>query len=336
MEKHSIKILMIFLLTSCLSLQAQVTTSSWVSFSTLPADSVIANPVRAIWSDFTGRMWWGTAMGLYRQASDNAAVRYIYDDSSYNQKSRNNILAGAATPNGNVYTGSLLGLTLHEDTSFTNDSLISFPILPDSAVDFIAADSSNANQIWCGGIVGLWAYTDSVGGFFTTNSGLGGLTIYDVAIDSIGSVWVATNNGVTRLWGGFHINYTTAESGLNDNLVHSIAVAGNDLSVWFGSDNGLIQFDGDTTWTDWSDSLPSRRVRSIVYNAADTSLWVATDSGLGAYRPNRPYPISTWRKYYPGNTGDSLPQFNLFSLEADTAGRIWVGHSTGVTRLKEN
>lgn len=299
------------------------------------SDSIIANPVRAIWSDPTGRVWWGSAMGLYRQDGDATLERYVYDDSSYAQKSRNNILSGTATPDGTIYTGSLVGLTRHDELSFTADSLIN-DMLPDSVVRVLVPDSAAANQVWGAGSSYLWLWSDTIGVVYSADSGMAGQVVSDVAIDSTTSLWITTNAGVSRLIGGYWVTYTSADDGLKGDTDNAVVVAGNDSSVWFGGDDGLVQFDGDTTWIDWTDSLPSIRVRDLFYSVSDTTIWVATDSGLAGYRPDRPYPESPWRKYTPASTGDSLPQYNLFSVAVDTGGRVWVGHSTGVTRLEEN
>jgi len=209
-------------------------------------------------------------------------------------------------------------------------------VIPDSSVIFIKADSAGANQIWGAGDGKIWTYSDTVGTVFDADSGLAGLTVYDIAVDSSGSVWMATSGGVSRLVGGYWITYTASNSDLNGNVKYTVAVSGQDSSVWFGGDDGLVQFDGDTTWTDWTDSLPNHRVKGLAYSAVDTTMWCATDSGLAGYKPDRPYPISTWRRYFPETTGDSLPNYRLFCVYPDTAGRVWIGHSTGVTRLKEN
>jgi len=317
-------------------LPAQVTGTAWVTFPSLSDTLVIGNPVRSITSDFTGRVWWGTAHGIYRQSSDVAAGRYLYPDSSYKQKSRNNVLSLAILPDSTVYTASPVGMSRHLAFSMTTSSLITYPVIPDSSVTIVKADSADAEQTWGAGNGKIWVYADTVEVVFSADSGLAGPVVYDIAIDSTGSIWIATSGGVSRLVGNYWITYTISNSGLNGTINYAIAVAGSDSSIWIGGDDGLVQFDGDTTWTDWTDSLPNHRVKDLVYSPKDTTMWCATDSGLAGYRPNRPYPTSSWRKYFPGSTGDSLPNYRIFCVYPDTAGRVWIGHTTGVTRLKEN
>jgi ligand-binding sensor domain-containing protein len=325
----------VLVLWFCSGLLAQVTTTAWVTFSTLDDTLVIGNPVRSITADLTGRVWWGTAHGLYKQSGDSC-LRYIYDDSSFAQKSRNNILSVVTTVAGDLFSASPVGLTQHSGFSFTSDSLITYPILPDSEVTMLCPDSSEDGLIWGAGEQCLWLWADTVEAKLTTTSGLAGYKVYDMVHDSTHSFWIATNGGVSRLIDNHWITYTTVNSGLNGNVCYTIAVSGRDSSIWFGGDDGLVQFDGDTTWTDWTDSLPNHRVKDLAFCAEDTTMWVATDSGLAAYKPNRPYPISTWRKYFPETTGDSLPQYRIFCVYPDSGKCVWIGHSTGVTRLKEN
>ncbi|RJO60798.1 MAG: hypothetical protein C4542_08080 [Dehalococcoidia bacterium] len=307
----------------------------WETISTLPEDSIIANPVRAIWPDAIDRLWFGTAMGLYRQDSDTTIARYVYDDSSFAQKSRNNILAGIGLPDSTIFTGSPVGLTRHDTLSFTSDSLITEGIIPDSVVWTLVPDSGGVSQAWVANGMGyVYIFGDTVETVFDSDSGLIGDRVYDVAFDSTSSAWLATDNGVSRIIGGYWIDYTTTNSWINGNVNYAIAICGVDSSIWFGGDDGLVQFDNDTTWTDWSDSLVNRRVKDIVYDNVNLVLWIATDSGLVAYQPDTPNGVS-WRRYYPASTSDSLPQYRILSVYPDTAGRVWVGHSAGVTRLTE-
>jgi hypothetical protein len=310
-------------------------TVSAIPFGGSAPDTVLANPVRTIFPDSSGRIWWGTSMGSYRQDSDITSEHYAYGDSSYQQKSRNNILSGAGLANGDVYFGTPVGLTLHVNATFSADSQI-LAALPDSLVTTVLADSADAAQIWlaCDSLVYIW--DDSVTTVFNSDSGLIGRVIHDIAVDSTGSVWIATNFGVSRILGGYWIDYTTINSSLIDNEVYAIAVSGKDSSIWFGSSGGVVQFDGDSTWTDWSDSLSSRLVRDIVYSARDTTMWFATDSGITGYKIGAAYPYYWWERLYPGNTSDNLPQFNTFCVQVDSAGRVWVGHSTGATRFTGN
>ncbi len=275
-------------------------------------------------------------MGLWSQVGDDSLVRYIYDDSSFAQDSRNNIFSLAATPDSNIYVGSPVGLTLHEDLNTSNDSLITVSALPDSLVAVLLADSAGANQVWGASDSLVWLWDGSLSVTYDADSGLIGKVIHDFAIDSVGALWITTNFGVSRFWEGYWIDYTTINSGLIDNEVFAVAVSGKDSSIWFGSSGGLIQFDGDTTWTDHTDSLSSPNVRDIIYSASDTTLWVATDSGLTGYMVTAAFPFSWWTRLYPGNTNDSLSHFNLFSVQADSGGRVWVGHSTGVDRFVQN
>ncbi len=334
MKRLAVLTILLFL---SVPMYAQITAGTWLNLSSLgsASDSIRGNPVRGIVSDPTGNVWWGTAMGLYRQASNTTQEQYLYEDSAFTQKNRNNILSIAALADSTIYTGSPIGLTRHDTLSFTVDSLIT-TALPDSVVWMLEPDSAGAAQVWGAGGDLLWIWDDTVDVVYSADSGLIGNVVYDLAIDSTGSVWIATNNGVSRIIGGYWIDYTTTNSSLNSTANYSIAVSGSDSSIWFGSSEGLVQFDGDSTWTDHTDSLSSPRVRDIIYSATDTTFWIATDSGLTGYMVSAAFPYSWWTRLYPGNTSDNLPEYNLFSVHADSGGRVWVGHSTGVTRFVQN
>ena len=80
----------------------------------------------------------------------------------------------------------------------------------------------------------------------TTADGLADNYIRDIAVDRLGSTWIATARGLSRVGNGGWTTYTTAD-GMPDNDVWSLGVdSGNHL--WLsGYWTGVTEFDG-TTW----------------------------------------------------------------------------------------
>ncbi|MEJ2150557.1 MAG: two-component regulator propeller domain-containing protein, partial [Chloroflexota bacterium] len=154
---------------------------------------------------------------------------------------------------------------------------------------------------------------------FTTEDGLAGSTVYDIAVAPDGALWFATGGGgVSRLDpDGTWETYTT-EDGLAHDVVWAIAIT-PDGALWFGTEGGLSRFDGDS-WTVYTmeDGLGQDFVTSLAV-APDGALWVGTwGGGVSRFDPAE----GTWTTY-AGESG--LTQVYVLSVAVDVDGVVWVG-----------
>jgi hypothetical protein len=120
-------------------------------------------------------------------------------------------------------------------------------------------------------------------------------------------------------------NYSTANSGLTDNNVVSIAIdkQGN---KWFGTyDNGVSKFDG-ANWTTYNTStgLIHNNVFAI---AVDTlgMMWFATGYGVSVFDG------TNWTTYQNANSG--LVCDNVMSMVIDAKNNKWFGTNNGVSKF---
>lgn len=162
-----------------------------------------------------------------------------------------------------------------------------------------------------------------------------GSYIRDIAIDSDGRKWFATDNGVLMLaaddvtW----THYTELNSNLVDNDVRAVVVDTNG-TVWFaiydlGSNGGLQSLSG-SNWTtyDTGDGLPSNRALSLDTDN-NGNLWIGTDDGLARFNPG----TSSWTTYDVTDMDPNWPNI-VESLSVDLDGNIWVTvPSTGIAML---
>lgn len=154
-------------------------------------------------------------------------------------------------------------------------------------------------------MTGLVAYnpeTNAVRTFGETEGVLDG-TIWDIAKDRNGAIWITTNKGafvydspsgafepgapgfrrpdVTRGEGrGFPVLWTE--------VVKCVAIDGGNRK-WFGTDNGLWLFNPDATeslqhFTTDNSPLPSNRIVDVAVDDRTGEVWVGTDAGLVSYR----------------------------------------------------
>lgn len=116
---------------------------------------------------------------------------------------------------------------------------------------------------------------------WSTDQGLAGAWVRDLARTDDGFLWVATSRGLSRLDGARFVNFTTGETpDLPANSVQALA-ASPGARLWVGFEfGGVRRYEGGAFRTDPRlAALPDRPVRALV-EASDGTLWVGTDSGL--------------------------------------------------------
>lgn len=114
---------------------------------------------------------------------------------------------------------------------------------------------------------------------FTTEDGLPSDNIRDLAIDAVGNIWLATQQGVAMFDGNtVTIHNTTSHPGLPTNDLQAVAVMA-DGTVWVGSDLGVSVLDGaDYVTYTTADGLGDNEVNSIA-EAPGGEVWIGTING---------------------------------------------------------
>jgi len=158
----------------------------------------------------------------------------------------------------------------------------------------------------------------------TDNSGLPHNSVYALAIDEQGNLWIGTyGGGVANFDGETWTVYDTANSGLPHNYVRSLAIdeQGN---LWIGTEGGgLANFDGET-WTVYdtaNSGLPSNYVKCLAFDAPG-NLWIGTWAGGLAN-----FDGENWTVYDTANSG--LPHNYVEGLAFDAPGNEWIGTEGG-------
>ncbi len=153
-----------------------------------------------------------------------------------------------------------------------------FTQLYQSFLNGYSALLATSNGVWLGG-GGLELY-----GSGTVSSPGGQFPGYcrDLAIESSGSLWMATLNGIAKYDGTFWSIYNTTNSTLPTNQFTSIAIDSSD-NIWATTTNyGLFRFDG-TNWINFDTSntiFPTNETNYITFDR-NGLLWVSV---------HRPYP----------------------------------------------
>jgi ligand-binding sensor domain-containing protein len=152
------------------------------------------------------------------------------------------------------------------------------------------------------------------------NSGLASdSSIYALAVDKQGNIWVGTDGGLFEFNGNDWANYTPANSGLTGYKVVAIAIdsLGN---KWLGTDAKLCRFDG-TAWTSYN-------VQGVTSLAVDIhgNLWSANwDTQVAEFDG------TNWTYHTPY---DSTNTFWISTVGTDHQGNIWLGTEIAATIWK--
>jgi ligand-binding sensor domain-containing protein len=152
--------------------------------------------------------------------------------------------------------------------------------------------------------------------FTTSNSAIPSNIVNSVSVQG-NTVWVGTEHGIT----GFTTQGTIKED-LGSNLPTqntSVFAFPSNGNVWAGTDEGLVQFDGEHGWnvlTSENSGLPLNVIRSMFIDH-NGKTWIGTwGGGLACMSTD-------WEVFTTFNSG--LVSNGITALAEDKTGKIWIG-----------
>jgi ligand-binding sensor domain-containing protein len=158
---------------------------------------------------------------------------------------------------------------------------------------------------------------------YTERNGLPDDEVFALAQAPDHSIWIGTNDGITRLRGGEFSAYRTRD-GLSHSQVLSLFVD-REGTLWAGTKDGLDQFtDGKLTPYTTAEGLRSNEVGPILEDGAHR-LWIGTlDAGLEYF---------DGRGFHSLSRREGLVSDQILSLALDSRGNIWAGTKGGINRI---
>ncbi|MCP5050877.1 MAG: hypothetical protein GY940_27175, partial [bacterium] len=132
--------------------------------------------------------------------------------------------------------------------------------------------------------------------------------------------------GLAREFSRYIISSWTIEDGLPQNSVLNL-VQTRDGYIWFGTQSGLIRFDGVTfhVYNRWnSPQLKNDRILAL-YEDRNGTLWAGTDGG-GLIGINR----GQWNSY---TVDTGLSGNRVRTITEDNRQQLWVGTDNGLNRI---
>jgi ligand-binding sensor domain-containing protein len=264
-----------------------------------------------------GTLWLAADNGLFHLVNDQAVPVLLPDGRVLFQAS-----GLYADGDGNIWVGARQGGLYRFRPSRVSPLTVSDG-LPHQLVSVIEGDG--ADGAWIGGQGGVVHWTPRGTRELLTqgNGRLGDDIVRDLLRARDGTVWMATNGGLTRLRGGESTILTTAD-GLPDVRVRALAedsVGG----LWAGTYRGLAYLrDGRIRAYREADGLRDLFVLSVFIDRRGT-LWVGTQSeGLFRLQDGR---------FVPGPP--ELAGQPIFRISESRDGTLWVGSGLGLARVRE-
>jgi ligand-binding sensor domain-containing protein len=164
---------------------------------------------------------------------------------------------------------------------------------------------------------GQWTQYTSV------SSGLPGNSIYDIATDENGSLWVTCyGKGAAKFNNGSWVPYTTTNSNILNNYVTALAPTRNG-DILIGTEAGLSMRSSTGSWYFYVDGTVSYMSISTVKVASNGSYWIGTvDQGYYYYSTS-----TGFKHYLPANG------FDVNVIEEGSNGNMWLGTDRGLYKF---
>src|SRR5665213_516854 len=309
--------------------------------------------IRAIYEDFSGRLWVGTDGGLFRKsggkfervalpsAGEHHEIYAIAEDSQHRliiggdqltelNGSDNQLLHPVRVPipypirsllvtgEGHIIVGTLGGMYeklggQFNRLPFPNGDVERLCQTPDGAI----CAGTVSNGLWR--IEGENATQVSIGNDNSSHS------ILTMTTDSSGRLWVGTEAGLSRIEPA-HLHLIPSPAAAVDSETLSLSPAGTVLLVnnqVYGLDSGRLQ--------PANLSLPGHPVFFNVLFAKDHSVWIGTP-GHGVFRLDTDGHSTQYSTYSPLKIAGDFPRGIVEGEDGD----IWVATGSGVSRIRHS
>lgn len=274
--------------------------------------------VEVIYQSPKGWIWFGTDRGLFRYDGTNYS-RFTTDDGLAD----NHVTALACNRDNTLWIGHKSGkLSLYNGNNF-------WPFRPEEGlgnieITDIAPDSSGMILYSTLG-EGIYRFDGRYLTNLNIDDGISDDYVYDIEVDNRGIIWLATDNGITRLENG-KTDIISMKDGLNDNIVR-VLKSTSDGKLWVGTEEtGLTIYD--------TYSRKFSPVKGWNFGAVtgftitlENDIWIATETeGLIQLKSaNTENPL-----YHKITEQEGLISDKTTSILKDREENIWIGGRQGI------
>lgn len=293
------------------------------------ADGLPSDDVSCLTNDAQGNMWFGTNEGL---AKYDGVSWTIYTTTSHTGLPDDGITAILEASNGDIWVGTDFGVGVFDGSTFTTYTTANG--LGHNRINDLVQVSNG--DIWISDFNGATVFDGNDFTVYGSGDGLPFGGVNCVGQDKNGDILLGTGIGGLAIFDGVDFALITETDGLVSDVVNAIAVD-SDGNRWVGTANGLTVLDPSGNWLE-------NHTRMLIIPEPDTlnpvediqidqdgNVWVGiyvdylvTVGGVTMFDG------STWTEYDESNglVGPTIRQIDL-----DTRGNLWVGTSSGVSRI---
>jgi signal transduction histidine kinase/ligand-binding sensor domain-containing protein/CheY-like chemotaxis protein/HPt (histidine-containing phosphotransfer) domain-containing protein len=319
-------------------------TSSFIRYTSQNTD-IPSNGIVSIYQSREGKYWIGTFFGL---TSGSPSLFPIINVES-GHLSSDSINAFAETADGSFWVGTDDGLNRlrpdGETFEWINES--TSPRISSSDVMSLLADGDN---LWVGTFNGglnridlTKNTTKNYRSKALDENSIGANGIPSILKTSNGQILIGTYGGGLSVYRAESDDFLNLQkiagdpSSISSNMV--IALYEDSLGmIWAGTENGLHRYhpSSDTFEHFYTDSQNPDSISSNVvwsfHEDEKKSLWLGTNGGSLNRWDVEDRKISA-NKFYHYAEDISLPSSNVYGIEADSVGNLWLSHNRGVTKF---
>ncbi len=280
-------------------------------FSQLTApDDLPSNTALNLFEDVENNIWIGTQAGMLRLSKTPVETVSLPDAADYDAETL------YQDRNGDIWVAAANLFRFHEGRV--------------SPVHFAGISGVRVRNVFRARDGALWIGTEGRGVFRQSHEGLAHYMVKDGLVNNFvrvflegrdGSVWIATDEGVSRWRDGKFTNYLEP----NGLCYFSTRSLGEDRNgdIWIGTDRGISHFHADHLIADdVTEALRNEKIWAISQDS-DGGLWFGTRTG-GLYR---------WRfgKLTHYSTRQGLASNSIFELLQDKNGNFWISGPNGIS-----
>lgn len=285
-------------------------------FSQITApDNLPSNTALNLFEDAENNIWIGTQAGMLRLSKTPVRTVALPDAGDYDAETV------YQDPNGDLWIAAA-NLFRFRDGKATE---VRFPGINGVRIRNVFRDSAGA----------LWIGTEGRGVFRQSGAGLVHYTTKDGLVNNFvraflqgrdGSVWIATDEGVSR-WRPEGFTSYQMRDGLCYFSTRSLAEDHNG-DIWIGTDRGVSRLhDGSFAKDPATEGLKDEKIWAI-HEDSDGGLWFGTRSG-GLYR---------WRfgrlNHY--TTAQGLANNSIYEMLEDRKGDFWISGPNGISVINRH
>lgn len=285
-------------------------------------DRLTGADIRQIVAVGENNFWFATAAGAVHLAGEE-----ITTFTSKDGLPSDDVMAIAADSKGVVWAGTRLGAA-----RIRQGIVETIPTLARMEVRSILCDQNNEN--WFATSSGAWHGQDGNWKSLDKQSGLPSDSVYDLAADHHGAIWIATAGGV-RKWDRGAVAEFPLGHLLDGELVHAV-FEDHDHFLWFGAASGKLRkyaFLPEGVAVATYSAGAGRFSGTVIHDIAedqDGHIWIATDNGITRHTPVRRAPTVQVRLLVNGReTDDTHLPYGTYNL----AFRFTPLSTTGETQL---